>query len=172
MGRMLGMNERQLMAARLLASHCPGCSLAAHLGRLRVVGAVVGEYLGAAAGLGYLIQQAEGVFDVAGVFAGMFVLSGLRHLIDMAVTAVEKRLLCGGDGGAAGLGRVARNSCTIDQDCNAVRYALIVAGFVPISDVILAAWEEACDGSGTYPLAASLHICFRDGCYRNVIGKS
>ena len=33
-----------------------------------VVGAVVGEYLGAAAGLGYLIQQAEGVFDVAGVF--------------------------------------------------------------------------------------------------------
>ena len=39
-----------------------------------VVGAVVGEYLGSAAGLGYLIQQAEGVFDVAGVFAGMFVL--------------------------------------------------------------------------------------------------
>ena len=40
-----------------------------------VVGAVVGEYLGSAAGLGYLIQQAEGIFDVAGVFVGMFVLS-------------------------------------------------------------------------------------------------
>ena len=37
----------------------------------RVVGAVVGEYLGSAAGLGYLIHQAEGVFDVTGVFAGM-----------------------------------------------------------------------------------------------------
>src|SRR5216683_213647 len=58
-----------------------------------VVGAVVGEYLGSAAGLGYLIQQAEGVFDIAGVFAGMFVLSAFVILIDMAVTLVERRLL-------------------------------------------------------------------------------
>jgi NitT/TauT family transport system permease protein len=58
-----------------------------------VVGAVVGEYLGSAAGLGYLIQQAEGVFDVAGVFAGMFVLSLFVVLIDMVVTLVERRLL-------------------------------------------------------------------------------
>jgi NitT/TauT family transport system permease protein len=54
---------------------------------------VVGEYLGSAAGLGYLIQQAEGVFDVAGVFAGMFVLSIFVVLIDLAVTMVENRLL-------------------------------------------------------------------------------
>jgi len=54
---------------------------------------VVGEYLGAAAGLGYLIQQAEGVFDVAGVFAGMFVLSIFVVLIDLGVTLVENRLL-------------------------------------------------------------------------------
>lgn len=58
-----------------------------------VVGAVVGEYLGAAAGLGYLIQQAEGVFDVAGVFAGMFVLAIFVILIDLVVSIVEKRLL-------------------------------------------------------------------------------
>ena len=58
-----------------------------------VVGAVVGEYLGAAAGLGYLIQQAEGVFDVAGVFAGMFVLAVFVIVIDMIVSLVEKRLL-------------------------------------------------------------------------------
>jgi NitT/TauT family transport system permease protein len=58
-----------------------------------VVGAVVGEYLGSAAGLGYLIQQAEGVFDVAGVFAGMFVLSVFVILIDLVVTLVERRLL-------------------------------------------------------------------------------
>ena len=58
-----------------------------------MVGAVVGEYLGSAAGLGYLIQQAEGVFDVAGVFAGMFVLSLFVVLIDMVVTLVERRLL-------------------------------------------------------------------------------
>jgi len=58
-----------------------------------VVGAVVGEYLGSAAGLGYLIQQAEGVFDVAAVFAGMFVLSAFVILIDVVVTVVERRLL-------------------------------------------------------------------------------
>jgi NitT/TauT family transport system permease protein len=54
---------------------------------------VVGEYLGAAAGLGYLIQQAEGVFDVAGVFAGMLVLAAFVVVIDAIVSLVEKRLL-------------------------------------------------------------------------------
>ena len=58
-----------------------------------VVGAVVGEYLGSSAGLGYLIQQAEGVFDVTGVFAGMFVLMGFVLVIDALVTVVEDRLL-------------------------------------------------------------------------------
>ena len=58
-----------------------------------VVGAVVGEYLGSAAGLGYLIQQAEGVFDVAGVFAGMIVLAVFVVAIDFVVTMVENRLL-------------------------------------------------------------------------------
>jgi NitT/TauT family transport system permease protein len=33
------------------------------------------------------------VFDVAGVFAGMFVLSAFVILIDMAVSLVERRLL-------------------------------------------------------------------------------
>jgi NitT/TauT family transport system permease protein len=54
---------------------------------------VVGEYLGSAAGLGYLIQQAEGIFDVAGVFAGMFVLATFVIVIDLIVSVVEKRLL-------------------------------------------------------------------------------
>jgi NitT/TauT family transport system permease protein len=58
-----------------------------------VVGAVVGEYLGSSAGLGYLIHQAEGVFDVTGVFAGMFVLTAFVLLIDWVVSLVEERLL-------------------------------------------------------------------------------
>jgi NitT/TauT family transport system permease protein len=57
------------------------------------VGAVVGEYLGSAAGLGYLIHQAEGVFDVTGVFAGMAVLMVFVIIIDSIVTLVENRLL-------------------------------------------------------------------------------
>jgi NitT/TauT family transport system permease protein len=58
-----------------------------------LVGAVVGEYLGSSAGLGYKIQEAESVFDVTGVFAGMVILSIFVILIDLVVTLVERRLL-------------------------------------------------------------------------------
>jgi NitT/TauT family transport system permease protein len=93
-GRMLGMSERQLMRHVYWPSALSWMFSSLHTSvGFAVVGAVVGEYLGAAAGLGYLIQQAEGVFDVAGVFAGMFVLSAFVILIDIAVTMVERRLL-------------------------------------------------------------------------------
>jgi NitT/TauT family transport system permease protein len=93
-GRMLGMNEGQLMRHVYWPSALSWMFSSLHTSvGFAVVGAVVGEYLGSAAGLGYLIQQAEGVFDVAGVFAGMFVLSAFVILIDMGVTLVERRLL-------------------------------------------------------------------------------
>ena len=93
-GRMLGMSERQLMRHVYWPSALSWMFSSLHTSvGFAVVGAVVGEYLGSAAGLGYLIQQAEGVFDVAGVFAGMFVLSAFVILIDMGVTLVERRLL-------------------------------------------------------------------------------
>jgi len=92
--RMLGMNERQLMRHVYWPSALSWMFSSLHTSvGFAVVGAVVGEYLGSAGGLGYLIQQAEGVFDVAGVFAGMFVLAAFVIAIDMAVTFVERRLL-------------------------------------------------------------------------------
>ena len=78
--RMLGMSERQLMRHVYWPSALSWMFSSLHTSvGFAVVGAVVGEYLGSAAGLGYLIQQAEGVFDVAGVFAGMFVLAAFVH---------------------------------------------------------------------------------------------
>jgi NitT/TauT family transport system permease protein len=92
--RMLGMNERQLVRHVYWPSALSWMFSSLHTSvGFAVVGAVVGEYLGAAAGLGYLIQQAEGVFDVAGVFAGMFVLAAFVIVIDVIVSLVEKRLL-------------------------------------------------------------------------------
>jgi NitT/TauT family transport system permease protein len=92
--RMLGMNERQLMRHVYWPSALSWMFSSLHTSvGFAVVGAVVGEYLGSAAGLGYLIQQAEGVFDVAGVFAGMLVLSVFVILIDIGVSLVERRLL-------------------------------------------------------------------------------
>jgi NitT/TauT family transport system permease protein len=92
--RMLGMSERQLMRHVYWPSALSWMFSSLHTSvGFAVVGAVVGEYLGSAAGLGYIIQQAEGVFDVAGVFAGMFVLAVFVIAIDTAVTMIETRLL-------------------------------------------------------------------------------
>ena len=92
--RMLGMNGWQLMRHVYWPSALSWMFSSLHTSvGFAVVGAVVGEYLGAAAGLGYLIQQAEGVFDSAGIFAGMFVLAAFVIVIDTIVSLVEKRLL-------------------------------------------------------------------------------
>ena len=92
--RMLGMSERQLMRHVYWPSALSWMFSSLHTSvGFAVVGAVVGEYLGSAAGLGYIIQQAEGIFDVAGVFAGMIVLAAFVIAIDTLVTLAEKRLL-------------------------------------------------------------------------------
>jgi NitT/TauT family transport system permease protein len=101
--RMLGMNERQLLRHVYLPSALSWMFSSLHTSvGFAVVGAVVGEYLGSAGGLGYLIQQAEGVFDVAGVFAGMIVLAAFVLVIDWGVTLVERRLLVWRPEAAAG----------------------------------------------------------------------
>jgi NitT/TauT family transport system permease protein len=92
--RMLGMSERQLMRHVYWPSALSWMFSSLHTSvGFAVVGAVVGEYLGSAGGLGYLIQQAEGVFDVAGVFAGMVVLAAFVIVIDGIVSVIERRLL-------------------------------------------------------------------------------
>jgi NitT/TauT family transport system permease protein len=92
--RMLGMSERQLMRHVYWPSALSWMFSSLHISvGFAVVGAVVGEYLGSAAGLGYLILQAEMTFDIAGVFAGMFVLAAFVLFIDFIVTLVERRLL-------------------------------------------------------------------------------
>ena len=92
--KMLGMSERQLLRHVYWPSALSWMFSSLHTSvGFAVVGAVVGEYLGSAAGLGYLILQAEGALDVAGVFAGIVVLAAFVILIDGLVTLVERRLL-------------------------------------------------------------------------------
>ena len=92
--RMLGMSDRQLLRHVYWPSALSWMFSSLHTSvGFAIIGAVVGEYLGASAGLGYLIQQAEGVFDVTGVFAGMVILSAFVLMIDGLVSVVERRLL-------------------------------------------------------------------------------
>jgi sulfonate transport system permease protein len=58
-----------------------------------LAGVVVGEYLGATKGIGYLVSFAEGNFDSTGVFAGMVVLAALVLVIELSIVPVERRLL-------------------------------------------------------------------------------
>jgi NitT/TauT family transport system permease protein len=92
--RMLGMNERQLFRHVYWPSALSWMFSSLHTSvGFALVGAVVGEYLGSAAGLGYLIHEAEGVFDTTGVFAGMVILAAFVLLVDAIVTRIENRLL-------------------------------------------------------------------------------
>ena len=92
--RMLGMNERQLLRHVYWPSALTWMFSSLHTSvGFALVGAVVGEYLGSSAGLGYKIHEAESVFDVTGVFAGMLILAVFVILIDAVVTLVENRLL-------------------------------------------------------------------------------
>ncbi|KFC67059.1 TauC protein [Bosea sp. LC85] len=92
--RMLGMNERQLFRHVYWPSALTWMFSSLHTSvGFALVGAVVGEYLGSSAGLGYKIHEAESVFDVTGVFSGMLILALFVIVIDSLVTLVEKRLL-------------------------------------------------------------------------------
>ena len=92
--RMLGATRQQLLRYIYLPSATSWVFSSLHTSvGMAFVGAVVGEYLGSAKGVGYLILQAEGVFDINTVFAGIVVLTVFALLLDYAVTRIEARLL-------------------------------------------------------------------------------
>ncbi|MEW5880245.1 MAG: ABC transporter permease [Pseudomonadota bacterium] len=92
--RMLGANQRQLLRHVYLPSATSWVFSSLHTSvGLAFVGAVVGEYLGSARGVGYLILQAEGTFDINTVMAGILVLTAFALVLDWVVGAVERRLM-------------------------------------------------------------------------------
>jgi NitT/TauT family transport system permease protein len=92
--RMLGASEWQLTRHVLMPSALTWVFSSLHISiGFAVIAVVVGEYLGSSRGVGYLISQAEGVFDTTGVFAGMAVLSAAVLLVGLGVNRLEKWLL-------------------------------------------------------------------------------
>jgi NitT/TauT family transport system permease protein len=92
--RILGASDRQLLRHVYVPSAMSWVFASLHNSvGLAFVGAVVGEYLGSSRGVGYLILQAEGTFDINSVFAGILVLTAFALLLDWVVTIAERRLL-------------------------------------------------------------------------------
>lgn len=92
--RMLGATPRQLLRHVYVPSAMSWVFASLHNSvGLAFVGAVVGEYLGSARGVGYLIHQAEGFFDMNTVVAGIVLLTVFALTLDWAVGIAEKRLM-------------------------------------------------------------------------------
>ncbi len=92
--RMLGANCVQLLRHVYLPAAMSWVFSSLHISvGMAFVGAVIAEYLGSASGVGYLILQAQGVFDVDAVFAGIAVLTACALMLDAIVTIAESRLL-------------------------------------------------------------------------------
>jgi sulfonate transport system permease protein len=58
-----------------------------------LIGAVVGEYAGSRAGIGFLIANAQGTFDSAGIYAAMIVITVVALFAEWGIGQLENRML-------------------------------------------------------------------------------
>ncbi|GAC1317678.1 MAG: ABC transporter permease [Chloroflexota bacterium] len=92
--RILGANERQISTSIILPSALTWIIASLHTSfGFALVGAIVGEYLGAVKGIGLMIATAQGTFNANGVFAAMLILAIVAVLAESVVTWLENRLI-------------------------------------------------------------------------------
>lgn len=90
----LGASKRQVTWSVVFPSALSWILASLHVSfGFALVGAVVGEFLGARHGIGLLISTAQGTFNAAGVFAAMIVLAVVALAAEYLLTAIENRLL-------------------------------------------------------------------------------
>lgn len=92
--QILGASPRQVTMSVVIPSAMSWILASLHVSfGFALVGAVVGEFLGAKEGIGLLISTAQGAFNASGVFAAMIVLAVVALGADFLLTRLEKRLL-------------------------------------------------------------------------------
>src|SRR5436309_778512 len=92
--RILGASQRRITTAVIIPSAMTWIFASLHTSfSFALVGAVVGEYVGAIQGIGLLIQTAGANFNANGVFAAMVILAVVALVTEALVTALERRLL-------------------------------------------------------------------------------
>jgi NitT/TauT family transport system permease protein len=91
--RILGASRRDLMRTIILPSATSWILASMHVAfGFALIGAVVGEVVGADRGMGLLINQAQGNFDAAGIYAGMLITTVLALGAEWLITQLEVRL--------------------------------------------------------------------------------
>jgi NitT/TauT family transport system permease protein len=92
--RILGASERQLQTNVILPSALSWIVASLHTSfGFALVGAIVGEYLGARKGIGLMIATAQGTFNANGVYASMLILAIVAIVAEALVTRLENRLI-------------------------------------------------------------------------------
>jgi NitT/TauT family transport system permease protein len=92
--RILGASPRQVTRSVIMPSALGWILASLHVSfGFALVGAVVGEFLGARQGIGLLIATAQGAFNANGVFAAMFILAVVALAAESLITLLENRLL-------------------------------------------------------------------------------
>ncbi len=92
--RILGATRGQVLKSIVLPSATSWILSSLHVAfGFALIGAVVSEYTGAKAGMGFLIANATGTFDTAGVYAGMLIITVVALFAEWGITALEGSLL-------------------------------------------------------------------------------
>ncbi|MDB5502194.1 MAG: binding-protein-dependent transport system inner rane component [Tardiphaga sp.] len=92
--RILGASNWQMTRAVVIPSALSWILASLHVSfGFALVGAIVGEFLGAREGMGLLIATAQGSFDSNGVFAAMIVIAVVALAAEWLLTMLENRLL-------------------------------------------------------------------------------
>jgi NitT/TauT family transport system permease protein len=92
--RILGASGRQVTTQVVLPSALTWIIASLHVSfGFALIGAIVGEFLGAQQGLGLLISQAQGTFNPNAVFAAMVIIAVVALAAEGLITLLERALL-------------------------------------------------------------------------------
>ncbi len=92
--RVLGASRMQVLWSIVVPSSTSWILASLHTAfGFALIGAIVGEYAGATEGLGLLINQAQGLLDASGIYAGMVLTTVLALGAEFLLGLLERRLM-------------------------------------------------------------------------------
>ncbi|WP_031090212.1 ABC transporter permease [Streptomyces sp. NRRL WC-3549] len=91
--RILGATNRQVTFQVVIPSATSWIFTSLHVSfGFALIGAIVGEYIGATKGLGLLVSASQGTFNAAGVYAAMVILAVVALLAEALLSFLERSL--------------------------------------------------------------------------------
>lgn len=91
--RILGAGDRRVTLQVVIPSATSWIFTSLHVSfGFALIGAIVGEYIGATKGIGLLVAQSQGTFNAAGVYAAMVILAVVALVAEGLLTFAEHRI--------------------------------------------------------------------------------